>query len=205
MSADEASTCPTGPWFILASNSPRRRQLLAKAGYRFEVVSPPLDEPAMDDLEVMPAQIAESLAYFKARSVMDRIGPPVPVLGADTVVALDHHLFGKPIDADDARRILRILGSATHEVITGVALLDPSGARIIASDVTRVTMRPMSEQEMDEYIASGDWKGKAGAYGIQDCGDRYVERFDGSFSNVVGLPMELLKGVFGQLIMRHCT
>ena len=197
----ESSNSPT---FILASQSPRRRELLTKQGYSFEVIVPPIGEPPTAPTGLQPAQLAESLAYFKARSVVDRFAPDLPVLGADTVVALGDRIFGKPRDGDHAREILTALGGTRHQVITGVALIDPTGYRLIASDVTCVHMRAMTGDQMDVYIAGGSWEGKAGAYGIQDAGDAFVEEIEGSFSNVVGLPMELLQGMFAQLLMRHC-
>lgn len=194
----------TDPTFVLASESPRRRQLLLDAGYRFKVIAPPLAEPPTIPTAVTPRQHAESVAYFKARAVMERYRPDLPVLAADTVVALDDHLFGKPADVADARRILTALSGTRHEVITGVALIDSCGCRLIASDVTHVRMRPMSDEELDAYLASGLWEGKAGAYGIQDRDDPVVECIEGSFSNVVGLPLEQLPSLFAQLVMRHC-
>ena len=184
---------------VLASSSPRRRELLADAGYQFEVVSPPMDEP--DELihKLPPAQQAESLSYFKARSVAD-LHPDGLVLGADTVVAVGGQVLGKPTDADDARRMLRTLSSTRHCVITGVTLLGPQRQRLIASEVTYVTMRPMSEQDIEDYIASGEWEGKAGAYAIQETAqDRFVLKVEGSYSNVVGLPMELVTRMLDEL------
>jgi len=199
-------TGPSGPsTFILASRSPRRRQLLADTGYRFEVIPPALGEPAADQTGLSPAQLAESLAYFKARSVVEEHHPPLPVVGADTIVALAEQVFGKPRDGDDARRILSALSGTRHQVITGVAVIDPAGRRLIASDVTHVQMREMAGDELDRYIESGLWEGKAGAYGIQDRDDPVVECIEGSFANVVGMPIELLKGLFGQLLLRHST
>src|SRR5690606_16552822 len=115
------------------------------------------------------------------------------ILGADTVVALDGEIFGKAKDAADARRILATLMRNPHEVITAVTLLDAaSGMREIAYAVTRVTMTPMSPEQLDAYIAGGLWEGKAGAYGIQDHDDAFVQRLEGSYSNVMGLPMEMV-------------
>jgi septum formation protein len=184
---------------ILASVSPRRAELLREHGYAFRVHPPPYDEPDMEDVRVPPRQHAEAVSFFKARGVAAQYRDGI-VLAADTVVAYRGHLFGKPIDADDARCILSVLGGTTHEVITGVTLIDAaSGRRRIDHDVTRVTMRAMTPAEMDAYIAGRAWEGKAGAYGIQDHGDAFVERIDGSFSNVVGLPMELLGRMLGAL------
>jgi septum formation protein len=179
------------PELILASASPRRRELLIRAGYDFIVQAPALDEPNHLPVGLPPASYAESLAYFKARSVAEA-NPDAMVLGADTVVALGNDILGKPADADDARRMLKDLSHNRHAVITGVALLGPGDQRIIAADVTYVTMRPMGEREIEDYIASGEWQGKAGAYAIQETADKFIVKLEGSFSNVVGLPMELL-------------
>jgi septum formation protein len=181
---------------VLASSSPRRRHLLAEAGYNFEVAPPPIDEPTRWPAETPPAALAEALAYFKARSVAET-HPDASVLGADTICACNGRVMGKPADADHARAMLHELSHNRHAVVTGVAVLDGTRRRI-ASDITWVTMRPMTPADIEDYIASGEWDGKAGAYAIQESADRYVERLDGSFSNVVGLPMELL----GRLLPR---
>jgi len=179
---------------ILASGSPRRAQLLADNGYQFEVVPPPLEEPDESSPRVPPEQLAEALSYYKARSVANTIRcSDAAILAADTVVAYQSRIFGKPGDAEAARAILSVLAGTTHQVITGVTVLQPaSGLRLIGHEVTHVTMRPMSPDVLDQYIASGAWRGKAGAYGIQDHGDAYIERIQGSFTNVVGLPMSLV-------------
>jgi septum formation protein len=179
------------PEFILASSSPRRRQLLQDAGYRFQVVAPTIPEPDEAFSGLSPAQQAESLAYFKARVVSD-LHPGRYVVGADTIVALGDKVLGKPDDADHARTMLQNLSGTRHRVITGVAVLAADGRRIIASDITYVTMRPLTPDEIERYIASGEWIGKAGAYAIQETADRFVQGVQGSFSNIVGLPMELL-------------
>lgn len=185
---------------ILASNSPRRRQLLAEAGYVFKVISPPWPEPGSEDLACDAVAFAQAASYYKARSVASLSKGGV-VLGADTVVAREGRIFGKPLDRDDARRILSSLAGTTHEVITGVAVLDRrSHRRVITFDRTRVRMRAMTDDELREYLDGGEWQDKAGAYGIQDIGDKFVEAIEGSFSNVVGLPMELVSktlGLFG--------
>jgi len=177
---------------ILASQSPRRIELLREAGFAFEAVVPKHDEPDSVSWRFTPAEFAESASYFKARSVGDDY-PDRLILAADTVVSLDGKIFGKPIDANDARRILSTLAGTTQEVITGVTLYQPAtGRRLIQHATTCVTMRPMSEDELDAYVASGQWEGKAGGYGIQDSDDPFVSHTDGSFTNVVGLPVELV-------------
>ena len=182
---------------ILASASPRRRALLAEAGISFTAVEPPLPEPHDGIARLAPAQQAEALAYYKARAVAGE-DPPGRVLGADTVVALGREVLHKPADATDARRMLGALSNSRHAVITGVALLGPGARRCICSDWTWITMRPMSEAEIEAYIASGEWAGKAGAYAIQETADRFVVAVDGSITNVVGLPMELVGRLLGR-------
>jgi septum formation protein len=181
---------------ILASASPRRRELLAQAGIPFEVVAPTIAE--LDEVvsNLTPPQRAEALAFFKARTVLDR-DPERWVLGADTIVASGGQVLGKPRDRQHAKDMLSALAGTRHAVITGLALLFPDGRRI-ASEITYVTMRKLSEQEIESYLDSGLWACKAGAYGIQEIGDRFVEHVEGSFSNVMGLPMELLDRMLRQ-------
>jgi len=180
------------PKLILASASPRRAELLRQGGYEFESATPPLAEPGAFCLALAPALQAEALSFFKASAVSELHREGV-ILAADTVVALGAQIFGKPRDADDAYRILSALAGTEHEVITGVTVLEAStGRRRIAHDITRVRMRRLLAEHLRQYIDSGEWEGKAGAYGIQDRLDPFVERLDGSFANVVGLPMELV-------------
>jgi septum formation protein len=177
---------------ILASQSPRRAQLLGEAGIPFEAVAPAYEEPTIDGWKGCPAELAEALSYFKAASLAAAY-PDSLILGADTVVACRGKIYGKPCDAADARRILGDLLGTTQDVITGVTLFHPTTRRrVMRHDITKVTMRPMTPVELDAYIAGGDWVGKAGAYGIQDSGDRFITKTEGSVSNVVGLPLELL-------------
>src|SRR5690606_18827520 len=127
-----------------------------------------------------PAGLAESYSYYKAASLAEDY-PDRIILGADTVVARGHEIFGKPEDVEDARRILSALLGTTQQVITGVTLLHPaSGRRLTRHDVTHVTMRSMTAAEFEAYLAGGDWEGKAGAYGIQGEADRFIERCKGS-------------------------
>ena len=186
------------PEFILASKSPRRRELLEQAGYRFRVVPPMLSEPPLMAPHSSPAQVAEALAYFKACSVVAR-APGQVVLGADTIVSCGDKIFGKAADAAEARSMLAAIAGTRHAVTTGLALVTPPSRRRgkppqrhLASDTTYVTMRPLSDGEIDRYIASGEWKDKAGAYAIQETADEFIDHLDGSFTNVVGLPMDLL-------------
>jgi septum formation protein len=181
---------------ILASASPRRAALLSERGYEFTVGAAAWDEPPPDTLGIGPARTAEVLAWLKARSVADR-HPGAHVLGADTVVVLGGRIIGKPVDEPDARRILGALSGSAHQVITGVALIhaDVASCRI-GHGVTDLSMNEMTAADIDHYIASGEWRGKAGAYAIQETADRFVSVRRGSWSNVVGLPMELVEAWF---------
>ena len=186
------------PPLVLASASPRRTQLLREAGVEFEVVPPPLEELKNGLPTLTPAQKAEALAYFKARTVA-QLRQGCYVLGADTIVAAAGRILGKPADAEDARRMLSELSRTRHAVITGVALIGPSGERLIASETTYVTMSPMTDQQIDQYVESGEWIDKAGAYAIQETADRFIEKLEGSFDNVVGLPVELVLRMLDEL------
>ena len=184
---------------ILASSSPRRRQLLADGGYVFSVHAPTIDEPDGAFHGLSPSQQAEALAYFKARTISTPRREGL-VLGADTIVAVGGAVLGKPDDEPDARRMLGLLSGTRHQVVTGLALLDVARSRrLIASDVTHVRMKPLSPNDIDAYIATLEWQGKAGAYAIQETADRYIESIEGSWSNIVGLPMELLANMLQEI------
>ncbi|GMU81856.1 MAG: Maf-like protein [Planctomycetota bacterium] len=190
------------PPLILASASPRRREILRDLGITFEVVPSPLEEPADPPPGVSGGSWAEAVAYFKARAVADQT-PGRWVLGADTVVACAGRLLAKAETTDAAREMLELQGRHESRVITGIAavFVNPDGGllnRMICRDVTRVWMRD-DPAVREEYLASEDWRGKAGAYGIQDVGDRLVDRIDGSFSNVVGLPVERIRPLLEKL------
>jgi len=188
----------TNDRLILASASPRRRLLMAEAGYAFDVqpADVPEDLPTESD---DPAQVACRLAEAKARAVA--AGEPSGgrwIIGADTIVVLGRRIIGKPRDAADAVAILARLSGSEHSVITGLALVRGAGAAgaagrsLVRAAETRVRMREIPEEEIRRYVDGGGSRGKAGAYAIQEGGDRYIERLDGSFTNVIGLPMELL-------------
>ena len=179
------------PRLILGSSSPRRRDLLSEAGYEFEVGLPHLPEPTDLPASLSPTEYAERLAHFKANCVAES-RPGECVLGADTVVAVNGKIIGKAADETHAVEMLTERSATPHKVITGIALLGPEKKFSIAAETTIVTMKPMTAKEIRDYVNSGEWKGKAGAYAIQETADRFVEKLDGSFSNVVGLPMELL-------------
>lgn len=180
------------PRLILASASPRRAELLRQHGYDFEVIVSNFDESTLLDSSLPPGGLAETLSLYKAQEVQHRVENGW-ILSGDTVAHMQGRIFGKPEDRDHAKEILSSLAGTTHEVITGVTLLDAqSGKHITKHDVTRVIMRTLSDHEIEQYLDTNAWEGKAGAYGIQDHGDAFVDRIEGSFTNVVGFPMELI-------------
>jgi septum formation protein len=198
---------------VLASASPRRRELLAQAGYVFTVHPAHIDEDPLANEE--PIAYVVRLAREKAEAVFSEVcaGAKAPsisedaevvraealtypmhglvVLGADTTVVLDGEMLGKPADADDATRMLRRLSGRTHRVITGVALATAAGAEV-AAEVTAVRFLTLSDREIAEYVASGEPMDKAGAYGIQGRAARWIPRVEGCYFNVVGLPLALV-------------
>lgn len=169
---------------ILASNSPRRAEILTKGGFSFEKRVADTDETLPANLS--PAAAVETLAQRKGRAVF-RAADEV-VLAADTVVALDNRILGKPKDENDAKEMLRALSGHTHSVFTGVYITD--GKREFLFHVqTRVSFYQLTDAEIDAYVQSGEPMDKAGAYGIQGRGALLVEKIDGDYLNVVGLPL----------------
>jgi septum formation protein len=179
------------PPLVLASASPRRRELLASRGLRFEVVPPDVEETARAGER--PQALVERLALEKALAVRARL-PALPrrfVLGSDTVVVLDGEILGKPRDAAHALELLSRLSGRTHTVWTGVAVAATGEGRPrVASVASSVTLRPAAEPELRAYVASGEPLDKAGAYALQGEGRRFVSRVEGSESNVIGLPLD---------------
>jgi septum formation protein len=173
---------------VLASASPRRQELLRNAGIVFEVQ--PANIPEDQHAGETAKDCAERLAREKALAIA-RLRPGDLVLGADTVVVVDGQLLGKPADAADAARMLRLLSGREHQVITGVCLA-ARGQTSVASETTRVTMSEITEQEITEYITTGEPMDKAGAYAIQGIASRWIPRIEGDHSNVVGLPVALV-------------
>ena len=185
---------------ILASNSPRRRDLLRQIGLAFTA------DPADVDERMLPGEGAEEyavrVALDKARAAATRAGKGL-VIGADTIVVADAAVLGKPRDSRDAERMLGLLSGRAHRVITGLAIVDAgSGASRTASAMTTVWFRDLSAAEISAYVATGEPLDKAGAYGIQERGALLVARIDGCFFNVVGLPISLLAEVLGEFGVR---
>jgi septum formation protein len=171
---------------VLASTSPQRRTILEQLRIPFEVVAPSYveDDPPGAD----PAALVRAHAEGKARSAHEegRV-----TLGVDTTVHLDRRVYGKADGAEEAARMLRQLSGRTHTVLSGLCLLGP-GFELVHHEVTDVTFRLLSRLDVDVYLESGEWEGRAGAYAIQGLGGRLVERIDGDYLNVVGLPGALL-------------
>lgn len=199
---------------ILASASPRRKELLKEAGYKFKVVPSQVDESAFPAEGLSSVEYSKQLALAKANDVAKKY-PDCLVIGADTVVDFDGQIIGKPIDAKDAERITRMLFSKPHKVITGIAFVYKRGTgfqpvqarpgwpcrdlQIVEADTTIVYPKKLTDAQIAEHIKSGVWHGKAGAYSIRD-NDPFVDHIEGSFTNVMGFPMELFQSLFP-----HCS
>lgn len=185
---------------ILASQSPRRAELLRKAGIRFEV------RPADVDERVRPGE--ETVAYVKrlarekALAVLATAPEGAVVLGADTTVAVDGENLGKPVDAGDARQMLERLSGRRHQVTTGVCLArrNAAGSAVsrVEAEVTEVEFAAMSAEEIADYVATGEPMDKAGAYAIQGGASRWIRRIEGCYSNVVGLPVERVRAMLAE-------
>ncbi len=170
---------------ILASASPSRKMLLEQAGLDFEVVVSGVDETVPPDYT--PAQTVEALARRKGQAVQ-ALRPEAPIIAADSVVSIDGLILGKPKDDEAAKATLRRLSGRTHELITGVCLLI-NGQMDLFHQVTRVTFYPLTEEEIAEYVALGESRGRAGAYGIEGIGVVLVQSIQGDYPNIVGLPV----------------
>lgn len=200
------------PHLILASGSPRRKQLLAEAGYAFEIIRPAVDEDPGKCSNCGPAELVAELAFQKAEHVLTQLAADAArlrdlqaaeaiILAGDTVAECGGQILGKPRDEDDARAMLALMSGERHRVYSGVCLWPVRDAKVeplVEVDITTLVMDPLSDEQLDAYLASGDWEGKAGAFGYQD-GLDWVHIVQGSESNVVGLPMELLARMLDEL------
>lgn len=181
---------------VLASASPRRRELLTQIGCDFKIVTSDVFEDNAQNIP--PAQLAVSHAKAKALAVRAEADIDDIIIGADTIVVLSDEVFGKPQNAADAKRILQSLSGREHEVITGVAVV--TGTQVLTEyTVTIVRMAVMSDEEIENYIATGEPMDKAGAYAIQGIGALFVEGINGCYSNVVGLPLRTIAGLLKQV------
>ena len=187
---------------ILASASPRRRELLTQAGYSFTATSAGIDETPLPDEPA--AAYVQRLAIEKAQAVcaaLDQTEEPALVIAADTAVVTDGVILGKPVDATDARRMLALLSGRTHAVMTGIAALrSEAGARIVSGvEITQVTFHLMTHEEIAAYVATGEPLDKAGAYAIQGYAARWIPRIEGDYFNVVGLPIARVVAMIEEL------
>ncbi|MDN0083090.1 Maf family protein [Crenobacter sp. SG2305] len=180
----------TSNLLYLASGSPRRRELLEHLGIILERIHADIDESVLpgEDAVRYTERLAESKAAAGWQVVTNCGLPSHPLLAADTTVTLDGEIFGKPVDADDARRMLRTISGREHQVITSVAVRQDDTVKV-ATSVTTVRFKTLSDDEIERYVASGEPFDKAGGYGIQGRAGVFVEHLDGSFTGVVGLPL----------------
>lgn len=182
---------------ILASQSPRRKNLLKQIGMKFRVI--PSRAAEVFSSRQSPGENAQRIALEKATDVAVRLRRGI-VIGADTIVVLDHHVLGKPKSKDDAKRMLRLLSGREHSVFTGFALKDVESGKYTAGvEETKVRFRKLNEKEITDYVNSGSPMDKAGSYGIQDdFGAVFIERVNGCFYNVVGFPLARFYSTFEQ-------
>jgi septum formation protein len=182
-----ADAAPATP-LLLASRSPQRRAILEQLAIPFDVVEPRYEEEAEQGVDAV--ELVRAHAQAKARSVADAAGDRL-VLGVDTEVVLDGRIYGKPNDATDAEVMLEELGGKTHLVMSGLCLITP-GWEVVEHESTRVTFRALTPRDLAAYVATGEWRARAGAYAIQGRGAALVDSIDGDYLNVVGLPGSLL-------------
>jgi septum formation protein len=180
---------------VLASSSPRRSELLRRAGIDFEIQPSPAEE--LHDASIPPEVLCEHNATLKARAIAE-LRPEAAVIGSDTLVFIDGEPLGKPADMAEARGMLRRLAGRTHRVCTGVCVIFPGGTHQVFHETTEVRFRPLDDGEIDAYFQLVNPLDKAGAYGIQEHGERIVESISGSFDNVMGLPVGKLVTILRQ-------
>ncbi len=174
---------------VLASSSPRRAEILERAGWPHEIIVAGIDETLLPNEEA--AAYVQRLARSKAEAIAQRLEHGL-VLGADTTVVVGKQILAQPVDAADARRMLGLLNAKWHEVLTGVAVVRVGGETRVAYETTRVRFAEMSDKEIDWYIATGEPFGKAGAYGIQGKASLFIEEIEGDYFNIMGLPIRLV-------------
>lgn len=184
--------------FILASSSPRRIALLKLLGRHFDVIPHNIEEGVPGD--VLPAALVQNLAYLKANDVAMRIDNAI-IISADTIVSYNNCILGKPKDKDDAKRMLSMLSSSEHDIISGVCIMEmPSKKKLLRIDQTHIKMKHITEAEIKMYVSSGEPMDKAGAYAVQGGGSKFIEKIDGSYSNAVGLPLEIIQEMLDNFI-----
>lgn len=176
---------------VLASASPRRKQLLENLGLTFKVIPSVIDEPANTDYS--PEEYTKVLAFNKANDVAGKLNFPSVIIGADTIVVINGHILGKPTSYEDAFKMLELLSGRSHNVITGIAVIDNVTQQTILYSVTsEVYFKNLSDDEISDYIKTGEPMDKAGAYAIQGLGSNFIANINGSYNNIVGLPTSRL-------------
>lgn len=183
------------PKLILASGSPRRSEILTSVGWKFTKIVADIDETEFEGEN--PADYVQRLAQTKAEAVAANY-PEILVLGADTTVVIDNQIIGKPVDLDDARRMLRLLSGRTHEVLTGIAIAK-NGETKVGLQRTKVKFKPLSEAEVEFLVEFGEPLDKAGAYAVQAQAALFIEGIEGDYWNVVGLPISLVYELAGEI------
>lgn len=202
---------------VLASKSPRRRELLAKAGVNFRIIESQASEDLSNEAWSNPEEAVQTLAERKAGTVVqdlidtEHIADPTVVIGADTIVVLDGKVYGKPTDANDARRMLHELEGKCHQVITGVSVYTiqpntsgaPAQQHTTFAETSNVYFKALTDEDISAYLAEGESLDKAGAYAIQGKGQRLVDHYAGSWDNIVGLPVQQLLERFPSLVNKN--
>ncbi len=186
--------------FILASNSPRRIALLRSLGYNFDIIPHNIEEEEYIQNDVLPSELVQNLACIKADDVARKVNNAI-IISADTVVFCNNSILGKPKDMYDAKRILLMLSGSEHDIISGVCIIDmPSKKKLLRMDRTCIKMKHITEEEIDAYIKSGEPMDKAGAYAVQGHGRKFIEKIEGSYTNAIGLPLELVKEMINYFV-----
>lgn len=183
---------------VLASNSPRRIALLMSLGYHFDIIPHTIEEQFPCD--ILPAELVQHLAFLKAKDVARRVNNAI-IISADTLVVHSKGVLGKPRDTQDAKRILSLLSNSEHDIISGVCILEmPAEKKLLRIARTHIKMNFIAKEDIDAYIRSGEPMDKAGAYAIQGEGRKFIETIEGSYSNAVGLPLEIVQEMLNNFI-----
>ncbi|MDN3515078.1 MAG: Maf family protein [Candidatus Brocadia sp.] len=187
--------------FVLASHSPGRIALLKMLGYRFDIIPHSIEERFPGNAP--PEELVQNLAFLKATDVAGRVDSAI-IIGADTIVLHNKSILGKPKDIQDAKRILSLLSNSEHDIISGVCMMDmPSKKKLLRIGRTRIKMKHISEDEIEIYVRSGEPMDKAGAYAVQGEGKKFIEKIEGSYSNAVGLPLEIVQEMLNNFMDRN--
>lgn len=183
---------------VLASNSPRRIALLLSLGYHFDIIPHTIEEHFPCD--ILPSEVVQHLAFLKAKDVARGVNNAI-IISADTLVVHNKGVLGKPMDTQDAKRILSLLSNSEHDIISGVCILEmPSEKKLLRIARTHIKMKCIAKEDIDAYIRSGEPMDKAGAYAIQGEGRKFIEKIEGSYSNAVGLPLEIVQEMLNNFI-----